>query len=89
MTINKKQILIPLELNGLRIDSAVHKLLPEYSRGKIQVGIKAGHIIMDVQKIPSKKKIIGGENLIIEIQEEEELKQFKPENRDIDSIYED
>ena len=24
MTINKKQILIPLELNGLRIDSAVH-----------------------------------------------------------------
>ena len=28
MTINKKQILIPLELNGLRIDSAVHKLLP-------------------------------------------------------------
>ena len=73
MTINKKQILIPLELNGLRIDSAVHKLLPEYSRGKIQAWIKAGHITVDGQTISSKKKIIGGENLIIEIQEEEEL----------------
>ena len=52
MTINKKQILIPLELNGLRIDSAVHKLLPEYSRGKIQAWIKCGHITIDGQIIP-------------------------------------
>ena len=89
MTINKKQILIPPELNGLRIDSAVHKLLPEYSRGKIQAWIKDGHITLDGQIIPSKKKIIGGENLIIEIQEEKELKQFRPENIDIDIIYED
>ena len=89
MTINKKQILIPLELNGLRIDSAVHKLLPEYSRGKIQSWIKAGHITVEGKTISSKKKIIGGENLIIEIQEEEELKQFRPENIDIDIIYED
>lgn len=89
MTINKKQILIPPELNGLRIDSAVHKLLPEYSRGKIQAWIKGGHITIDGQTISSKKKIIGGENLIIEIQEEEELKQFRPENIDIDIIYED
>ena len=89
MTINKKQILIPLELNGQRIDSAVHKLLPEYSRGKIQAWIKNGYITVDGQTISSKKKIIGGENLIIEIQEEEELKQFRPENIDIDIIYED
>lgn len=89
MTINKKQILIPLELNGLRIDLAVHKLLPEYSRGKIQTLIKDGHITVDGKIIPSKKKVIGGENLIIEIQEDAELKKFKPENIDIDIIYED
>ena len=70
MTINKKQILIPLELNGQRIDSAVHKLLPEYSRGKIQAWIKNGYITVDGQTISSKKKIIGGENLIIEIQKD-------------------
>ena len=62
------------------------RLLPEYSRGKIQAWIKGGHITIDGQTISSKKKIIGGENLIIEIQEEEELKQFRPEKIDIDII---
>ncbi len=89
MTINKIQILISPELNGLRIDSAVQKLLPEYSRGKIQSLIKSGYITIDGQTILPKKKVIVGDNLIIEIQEEEECKQFKPENIDIDIIYED
>ena len=89
MTPKKKQILIPIELSGSRIDAAVHRLLPEYSRGKIQLWIKDGHVLVDGKKVESKKKIIGGEILIVDIQEDEELKQFEPENIPIDVIFED
>ena len=85
----KKNFLIPPELVGYRLDAAIQKLLPEYSRAKIQSWIKDNYILVDGKNCVSKKKLIGGEVIIINIQKSEELKQFEPENIPIHVIYED
>ena len=89
MASNKKDILMPQELSGLRIDAAIHKIFPEYSRGRIQAWIRDGHIKVDGQSLAPKKKIIGGENISIDFQPDDEVKQFEAEDMIIEAVYED
>jgi 23S rRNA pseudouridine1911/1915/1917 synthase len=63
-----KQTEIPLEYKGLRVDAALAKCLPDYSRSQICNWIKAGLVLVDGQKILPKDKIIGGEKISIEAQ---------------------
>ncbi len=89
MTSNKKQILIPIDMTGIRVDAALHKLFPEYSRAKIQSWINDGHVLVDGKSLPSKKKLVGGEIILLEPQTDEELSQYIPEEIPIQIVYED
>ena len=89
MAVNKKKIIVPNSYVGPRADSVIHELMPEYSRSKIQSWIKKGFIRIDLQNFSTKKKIIGGELIDIDIQPEDEANQFEPEDIDLEIVYDD
>ncbi|MDA9642486.1 23S rRNA pseudouridine(1911/1915/1917) synthase RluD [Nitrosomonadales bacterium] len=89
MAINKKNFVVPNKYVGQRSDSVIHELMPEYSRAKIQSWIKKGFIKIDSEKFTTKRKLIGGELIDVDIQPEEQANQFEPEDLAIDIVYDD
>lgn len=82
-------LVIPVEMAGLRLDAALAKLLPDYSRSRLSEWIKDNKVTVNNQLAKPKDKLIGGEHLRVEIQESNENLAFTPEPMDLDIIYED
>ena len=89
MAVNKKKIIVPNSYVGQRADSVIHELIPEYSRAKIQSWIKKGFIKIDLKNFTTKKKIIGGESVDVDIQPEDQASQFEPEDIALNIVYDD
>ncbi len=56
---------IPPEMAGLRFDQALQKLLPEYSRSRLQEWIKQGGVTLDGKSAAPKQTVWGGENITV------------------------
>jgi 23S rRNA pseudouridine1911/1915/1917 synthase len=59
---------LPEELQGLRLDQALARALPQYSRARLQSWIEAGAIQVDGRRLRAKDKVVGGERVQIEAQ---------------------
>lgn len=59
-------ITIPAELFGMRLDQALAKLLPDYSRTQIQEWIKNGSILRNGQTLTTRMAVSGGETITID-----------------------
>ena len=59
---------VPPELGGLRLDQALARLFPQYSRNRLQVWLETGHIKIENQqgKAKSKSHVAGGERIVLE-----------------------
>lgn len=84
-----KNWVVPNEMAGLRLDAALAKMLPEFSRSRLTNWIKNGHVCINNQVVVPKYKLIGGENIQVAIQSDEISQAFTPEAMDLDIIYED
>ena len=51
------------ELGGLRLDQALAKMFPQYSRNRLQAWLKSGHITVDGGRVEGSVKVIGGEQV--------------------------
>ncbi len=58
-------LIIPDDLGGTRLDQALAKLLPDFSRTQIQEWIKNANITLDNQHPKAKDIVIGGEKIMI------------------------
>ena len=56
---------IPDTLGGLRLDQALAKVFPQYSRNRLQVWLKAGHIAVDNKRLEGSFKVLGGERVAL------------------------
>ncbi len=56
---------IPNTMGGMRLDQALAKLLPDYSRTQIQDWIKQANITVDNKICKARDTVIGGEEIII------------------------
>jgi 23S rRNA pseudouridine1911/1915/1917 synthase len=76
---------------GERLDKVLSKLVPQYSRSRIQQWIEAGRVTVDGQpgKGKGKTTVLGDEDIIILPQAAPEEQAFKPESMDLSIIYED
>jgi 23S rRNA pseudouridine1911/1915/1917 synthase len=54
---------VPDGLAGLRIDLALAKMFPQYSRNRLQAWLKAGHVLLDGARAGRGSKTIGGERI--------------------------
>src|ERR1700748_3057698 len=57
---------LPEEVQGLRLDQALARALPQYSRARLQQWIEAGAIQVDGRRLRAKDKVVGGERIQIE-----------------------
>ncbi|MCS4533638.1 23S rRNA pseudouridine(1911/1915/1917) synthase RluD [Neisseria montereyensis] len=80
---------VPLDLAGMRLDAALAKLLPDYSRSRLTAWIKEGAVTVNEKTAQPKDKLIGGEYLAVTVRPSEENLAFTPEAMDLDIVYED
>ncbi|MGE9549147.1 23S rRNA pseudouridine(1911/1915/1917) synthase RluD [Snodgrassella sp. CS2] len=80
---------VPNELAGLRLDAALAKLAPEFSRSRLTAWIRENHVTVNGHIVPPKYKLIGGETIQVAIQQDESQLAFTPEAMALDIIYED
>ena len=56
---------VPPELGGLRLDQALVRLFPQYSRNRLQAWLKSGHITIDGRRLSAKSSVTGGEQIAL------------------------
>jgi 23S rRNA pseudouridine1911/1915/1917 synthase len=57
---------LPRDLAGLRLDQALARALPQYSRARLQGWIEAGAVQVDGRLLRGRDKVLGGERVLIE-----------------------
>jgi len=73
---------------GLRLDQALARALPQYSRARLQSWIEAGAVQVDGRAPRSKDKVLGGEQVQIEAQLEVRT-EAAAEQLPVDVVYKD
>jgi len=61
----QQTFIIPDHVGGMRLDQALSKILPEFSRTQLQEWIKIGNITVDDKLWKAKETVLGGEKIII------------------------
>jgi len=84
----KIELIIPSDLSGARIDLAVAKLLPDYSRARIQSWITDHQLLLNGKIVKPKDKIFGGETVTIECLLEDEG-DWQAQEMPLHVVYED
>jgi 23S rRNA pseudouridine1911/1915/1917 synthase len=75
-------------LAGLRLDQALARALPQYSRARLQSWIEAGAVRLDGQLPRGRDKVHGGEQVHIEARLEPEIR-VSAEDLPVDVVYKD
>ncbi len=86
---SEKQIsTVPEELAGLRLDQALARMFPEYSRSRLKEWLLAGAITVDGGSKRPRDAVGGGEAIVLEPQAEIEV-EARPEPMRLDVVHED
>jgi len=79
---------IPDEWAGERVDQALAKLFPDYSRSRLQSWLKEGQILVNGEVKRAKDKVLGGEQVRLEVVLASE-NSWEAENIPLNIVYED
>lgn len=82
------QVAVPAHLAGFRLDQAAAELFPDFSRARLQQWIKDGLLRVNGQYGKPKNKLVGGESLELEPQQEAQG-DWEAEDRSLDIVFED
>lgn len=74
---------------GERLDKVIAKLIPQFSRGRLQQWITAGHVSVDGMTGRNKMTVLGGEEVVVHPQPAPEDAAFLPEAMELDVVFED
>lgn len=80
---------VPNEHGGLRLDQVLVKLLPEYSRSRLQEWIEQGLVTLNGSPASVKQKVWGGETVRVSPQIHPSEQPFHAEDIPLDIVYED
>jgi 23S rRNA pseudouridine1911/1915/1917 synthase len=56
---------VPAQLGGMRLDQALARLFPQYSRNRLQAWLKSGHITVDGRRHSPDRAVTGGESVAL------------------------
>ena len=80
---------IPETMHGERLDKALAKLLPDYSRSRLQQWIDAGAVRLRGEVVRPRAAISGGDRIEVVPQRAADENAFVAEPIDLDVVYED
>jgi 23S rRNA pseudouridine1911/1915/1917 synthase len=81
--------IVPNDCAGMRFDQVLAKLLPEYSRSRLQEWIAAGQASLDGAVAAAKQKVWGGETIVVQPQSHPAEQPHQAEDIALDIVYED
>jgi 23S rRNA pseudouridine1911/1915/1917 synthase len=85
-----RQVSVPVESHGSRLDKSLAGLVPEFSRSYLQQLIEAGGVLVKGLKVTKTSlKVKAGDELSIELRPTPQSQAFKPEAMALDIVYED
>jgi 23S rRNA pseudouridine1911/1915/1917 synthase len=79
---------VPAELAGQRLDQALARLFPEYSRSRLKSWLLDGALVVDGASPRPRDPVEGGETVTLKIRPEAEVT-AQPESMTLDIVYED
>ena len=79
---------LPPEAAGMRLDQALARALPEYSRARLQAWIEAGRVEVDGRKLRGKDKVLGGEQVCVHARWEADTR-VEPEALELTVVHRD
>jgi 23S rRNA pseudouridine1911/1915/1917 synthase len=82
-------LILPSSICGDRLDKALSKLVPQYSRSRIQQWIESGHVTVDGKPSKIKTTMLGDESIIIHPQAAPDEGAYGPEDIPLNIIFED
>ncbi|MCH9695087.1 MAG: 23S rRNA pseudouridine(1911/1915/1917) synthase RluD [Gammaproteobacteria bacterium] len=88
MSIEKQTLAVPEELAGLRLDQALARMFPDYSRSRLKDWLIAGSIVVEGGPKRPRDAVSGGEIVIFEPQAEVEV-QAEAEPMSLEIVHED
>ena len=80
---------IPLEYGGLRLDQALARLLPEYSRSRLQEWVTQGKVTLNGDAATIKQKVWGGEMIALVPQSDPADQPYLAEDIALNIVFED
>lgn len=80
---------VPEQYANDRLDQALVKMMPEYSRTQIQTWIEDGLVQLDHQATKAKAKLKGGETITVQVVVKTLPPTLGPENIPLNIVYED
>ncbi len=83
-----QQKIVPAELSGQRLDQALARMFPEYSRSRLKSWLLQGFITVDERPMRPRDAVIGGESVLLQPQAETVLTS-EPEPLELDIIFAD
>ena len=88
MKLLQQRFEIEAEHAGERLDLALHRLLPDYSRSRIQDWIQQGFVSLNRQTCKPRQKVYRGDRVELDIPQQARLSD-KPQALDFGLLYED
>ena len=80
---------VPMEHGGLRLDQALVRLFPEYSRSRLQDWVEQGLVTVNGNEASVKQKVWGGEAIRVSPQTHPSEQPYYAEDIPLDIVYED
>ncbi len=80
---------VPAGCAGLRLDRALARLLPEYSRNRLAQWVRAGQARLDGRAVTPRQKVWGGETISIVPSPDAAVMGHQPEDIPLDIVFED
>lgn len=80
---------VPDECAGMRLDQVLAKLLPEYSRNRLQDWITQQQVKLDGAAATSKQKVWGGEKIEVILQSNPAEQPYQAEDIELNILFED
>ncbi len=88
MDTEKRQMAVPDELAGLRLDQALAKMFPDFSRSRLKSWLVGGAVLVDGESRRPKDRVDGGEQIELNIVAEVAVRSA-PEPISLDVVFED
>jgi 23S rRNA pseudouridine1911/1915/1917 synthase len=80
---------VPPALGGMRLDQALARLFPQYSRNRLQAWLKSGHITLDGRSADPSHPVAGGERIVLEPPPAPELASPQAQRMPLKVVHED